>query len=264
MREIAVDKLPFYAQRLCSNSDSTWDPSKLWLARSTAHHIADRFQARTCNLGASLYYTESLQEYRAWHKSCNLPCRVNVTVDAFLDSWIALLEKKTKDSQCGWRIVFAFHSTSGLSEILTNTTVIMHGLSLEKMSSSFTSIAGEANAVKELQPSSKMKCARMAWKCIWGWEKAVQICGLLFIGLRVYIYPFHHSYPKYEDVIKKFHFSTRFRRRYLAGLQFEDGPLSCSAWHGNLLQPFSRVRLRSDTQGYPIIIWYVPYFDDKT
>lgn len=192
-REIAVDKLSFYLQRLCSNSDSTWDPSKLWLARSKAHHIADRFQARTCNLCASLYYTESLQEYRAWHNILWFALssqRHSGRISRFLDCtpW-----NKTKDSQCGWRSVFAFHSTSGQSETLTNTPVTMHGLSMEKISSLSVPISGEATAVKELQPSSKMKCARTAGKYIWGWEKMVQICGFLCIGLRVYIYPFHHS-----------------------------------------------------------------------
>lgn len=74
------------------------------------------------------------------------------------------------------------------------------------------------------------------------------------------------------DVVKKFYFSTRFRRRYLAGFllgalstrcQFEDCPLSCSAWQGNLLQTFSQGRHeRLPYYMYPIW-WQVISVEDR-
>lgn len=106
----------------------------------------------------------------------NLPSRVNVAVDAPLDAWNAPLEEKKKDSQCSSVIVFAFHSISGRREALTNTSVAMHGLSLEKIS---PVCAGEGTAAKELQPNSNIRCARMAWRCILGRGKVVQIYGFL-------------------------------------------------------------------------------------
>lgn len=107
----------------------------------------------------------------------NLPSRVNVAVDAPLNAWSAPLEKK-KDSQCSSVIVFAFHSISGRREALTNTSVTMHGLSLEKIS---PVCAGEGTAAKELQPNSNIRCARMAWRCILGRGKVVQIYGFLLL-----------------------------------------------------------------------------------
>lgn len=61
----------------------------------------------------------------------------------------------------------------------------MHGLSLEKTS---PAIAGEGTAAKELQLNSNIRYARMAWRCIFGRAKVVQICGFLLSDCFDYLF----------------------------------------------------------------------------
>lgn len=85
VREIAVDKLPFYAQRLVAtriqrgiHQNSDWrDPRLIILLIDSRPALAT---------WALLCITQSpFRNIELDAVSCNLPCRVNVTVDAFLD-----------------------------------------------------------------------------------------------------------------------------------------------------------------------------------